>query len=116
MDEVLDRNALLAIVDGDLNLLKELTEIFAPEYVRLFAQLEKAIVEKDASGLQTSAHAIKSLAGDFCAQRAYEAAETLEQMGRRADFGNAKEVSARLDSETQAMKAALEQFIKEGSN
>jgi HPt (histidine-containing phosphotransfer) domain-containing protein len=113
MDDVLDRNALLAVVDNDLSLLKELIGIFAPEYSRRFADLQKAIAERDALGLQTSAHAIKNLCGDFCGRRAYELARDLEQMGCRGDFGSAEEVSARLNAETQAMRTALDQFLKE---
>jgi HPt (histidine-containing phosphotransfer) domain-containing protein len=113
MDEAFDRYALLAVAGGDLNLLKELIEIFEPEYRRFFTQLQRAIVEKDASGLRASAHAIKSLAGNFYARRAYAVAWQLEEMGRQADLGQAKEVSARLDSEAQALKMALEQFVQQ---
>jgi HPt (histidine-containing phosphotransfer) domain-containing protein len=113
MDELFDRHALLGVVGSDLNLLKELIEIFEPEYRRFFTQLQRAIVEKDTSGLRTSAHAIKSLAGNFYARRAYAVALQLEEMGRQADFAQAKEVSARLDSEAQALKMALAQFVKQ---
>lgn len=115
VDEVLDRAALLAVVDGDLVLLRELIEMFTPEYQRRLAQLQKAIAEKDAAGLRVSAHAIKSLVGNFCARRPYDAADELEQMGRRGDLDIVKEVSDRLESETQAMKMALDRLIQEES-
>lgn len=116
MDEVVDRTALLALVDGDLILLAELIDMFTPVYLTSFAQLQKAIAEKDASGVRVSAHAIKSLVSDFCAGRAYEVSEELEQMGRRSNLETAKEVSEKLESEVQAMKAALDQLVREKSS
>ncbi len=116
VDDVLDRAALLAVVDGDLIFLRELIEMFTPEYQMRLAQLQKAIAEKDAAGLRVSAHAIKSLVGNFWAQRPYDAADELEQMGRRGNLETAKEVSDRLESAVQVMQVALERLIQEESS
>ncbi len=113
MDEVVDRTAVLALVSGDLTLLRELIEMFTPEYFKRLVCLQEAIAEKDAAGLRISAHGIKSLVGNFYAWRAHDLAAELEQMGQRLHFETAREVSERLESEVRAMRLALDRLILE---
>ena len=65
-----DLESALAITDGDMQLVKELAELFLGDYPRLMANLRSSIQERDAKRLQMSAHALKGAVANFGAQTA----------------------------------------------
>jgi len=100
-------SALLERVEGDLDLLGELVEIFADTRGEMSAAVHAAAERGDAVGLAQAAHALKGAVSNFCAQGAVDAALQLERMGRSADLAGVEATLARLDREMDRLANAL---------
>jgi CheY-like chemotaxis protein len=95
---VLDRAALVAMVEGDMSLLSDMVETFVNEYPALEQAVRTAVAAGDAAALRHAAHALKGAVGIFSVQPAYEKAQQLETMGRTNDLGQSAEVLAALET------------------
>jgi PAS domain S-box-containing protein len=98
-DGVLDRAALLAGVDGNRRLLRDLVRLFLADYPQRLAKIKEALRRGDAESLRMAAHALKGSVGNFAAQKALAAAQRLEIMGRDGNFDDAREAYKALESE-----------------
>jgi CheY-like chemotaxis protein/HPt (histidine-containing phosphotransfer) domain-containing protein len=76
----LDTEAMLGIVEGDLELLGDLAEAFLAYYPQQLSQLRRALVELDHASFHRSAHTIKGTVSNLAARRAVELAEELERI------------------------------------
>jgi two-component system sensor histidine kinase/response regulator len=79
---VFDLAAVKERVDGDMELLSELLNIFFDDYPNSINRLEDAVGTKDPLKVQHAAHAIKSACGNLGAMRCHNLAFQLEQKGR----------------------------------
>ena len=112
-EDLIDTASLLARVDGDMKLLKELVELFQRDLPKLFSELQDAVTRRDAKALESAAHALKGSVGNFAARPAVEAALRLEQMGRRGDLTEAESAFQALAQEIERLKPALVDLSKE---
>ena len=108
-----DREAALAMIDGDTELFGELVELFMTESVELLDQVRKAIAQRDTKGLERAAHSMKGSAAAFCGKSARVVAQTLEDMGKRGDFDQAEAVADELETEVGRLTHALAEYRKE---
>ena len=108
-----DPGVMLKRVDGDLELLKEVTGLFLEDAPRLITDVRHAISRSDGEALERAAHTLKGSIGNFGVRLACEAALGLEQMGRNGDFARANEVFAQLEQQVALLIPALEALIKE---
>ena len=96
-----DEVAVLERMGGSMEILMELTVLFADENVRRLADLRTALAAEDALQVSREAHGIKSGLTNFCADEAVALAFHIEK--------NAKEGSLDgLVSATDALEAALQ--------
>ncbi len=107
-DEVLDRAAVIASVDGDVEFLRELVEMFIEDYPRLLSEIREAVTRGDSKALESTAHTLKGSVGNFDAKAVFKAALKLENMGRNEDLSHAEEAYAALEKEFERLKPALE--------
>lgn len=87
---VLDRDAALGRVGGDLDLLREIAVLFADECPRVLQDLRDALAEGDAPAIGRAAHGLKGSAANFGAVPAVDAAVRIEQSahaGRIEEIG-----------------------------
>lgn len=109
-----DELAALERLDDDIELLGEMIDLFLTEIPARVLDLESALIHNDLAALADAAHAIKGMAGHFCADQLRTSAANLEdsaRLGHSADFkGMTKDVS---DAATGLM-SALKQ--KQGEN
>jgi len=112
-EDLIDTASLLARVEGDMKLLKELVELFQRDLPKLFSELQDAVTRRDAKALESAAHALKGSVGNFAARPAVEAALRLEQMGRRGDLTEAESAFQALAQEIERLKPALVDLSKE---
>jgi PAS domain S-box-containing protein len=80
--QVFDKSTFLSRLEGDEQLGNEIIEMFLQEYPKLMEGIRQAAGQRDASLLERAAHALKGSIGDISAPQAFQAARTLEQMGR----------------------------------
>jgi PAS domain S-box-containing protein len=96
---VIDRKALLAGVDGDRRLLRELVRLFLADYPQRVREINEAVRHGDGEALRIAAHALKGSIGNLAAKNAFEAAQRLEIMGRDRDLDSAAEGQMTLELE-----------------
>jgi two-component system sensor histidine kinase/response regulator len=85
----LDRAAVLARLDGDEELLRELVDLFLDDTPRLLAEARDAIAVGDSVRLQRAAHTIKGSVGNFGAEAVVNAAWHLESLARTTSLAEA---------------------------
>jgi len=104
--EVLDRDEALAAVDGDMELLEELVELFCADRDAMTERLRAAVEAGDATEVREAAHAIKGAVGVFGAHECARLALALETMGRAGTLDGA---AGRVD----ALEGALGRLVTE---
>jgi len=110
--EAFDKDAVLANVAGDRELLEELTRVFAAEYPRVLGEIRQAIEHADAKKACAAAHLLKGMVGNFGARKALELAQVLEMLGQSGHMEAAGEVFSELQGRVRDLAEALESFGK----
>jgi PAS domain S-box-containing protein len=98
-ETLIDRQALLAGVDGDRRLLSELASMFLTDYPRSLVQMKNALRLEDADALAKEAHKLKGAIGNFAAKSATAAAERVDRLAREGDLRSASDALTTLESE-----------------
>ena len=97
----------LARVEGDVEILREVAELFCEDAPSLLQQVRDAVAGADARSLEYSAHTLKGAVGNFGAQRAWECALRLEMMGRGGEMSDAESAVNELEREVRGLMEAL---------
>jgi len=79
-----DESAALKRLDDDHDLLAEMIDLFLEEAPVFMAELADALSRADLLALADAAHAIKGMAGHFCAEKIISLAVKLEHVARKA--------------------------------
>jgi protein-histidine pros-kinase len=80
-------NELLARLDNDRELLRDLVVIFKDDFPRQMSVLHRAIAESDLKTTERVSHTLKGMFLNLAASRAVAAATRLEQLARAQDTG-----------------------------
>jgi len=99
---------LLARVDNDRELLRELVVIFKDVFPRQISVLRRAIAESDLKTTERTSHALKGMFLSLAAARAVAAASRLEQLARARDTGALPIVLKLLENEGALLLPELE--------
>jgi CheY-like chemotaxis protein len=113
---LLDKAAALANLGGDENVLAEVAHIFLVECSRLMSELREAIHRNNALALERAAHSMKGSIGTFAAQKAYETARRLEEIGREGRLQDAERVYASLEAEIDRLRPEMESLASSGTS
>jgi HPt (histidine-containing phosphotransfer) domain-containing protein len=108
----IDRVRLLAQIEGDVDLLREIASLFFADYPRRLRELKDAVARGDSNGVSSAAHSIKGSVASLAAQPCYEAAQRLEQMGSSGHLTGAGAACAALEAEVERLKTALTTFSR----
>lgn len=111
--QVLDRDALLDRVGGDLEFLQEIAGLFLEDCPKLLAEIRTAVSGGDARTLEYAAHTLKGSVANFGAEAAQDAAFRLETLGRAGDLRPATEAYSVLEQEIQRFTLALAALSRE---
>ena len=98
--------------DGDPDIVAEVGGLFlehSPQKVRAILQ---AVESRDANGLRTAAHSLKSSSAYVGAMRLSEISRELEMMGRTEVLDGAEEKAERLNREYKRVMMELDAEIK----
>jgi HPt (histidine-containing phosphotransfer) domain-containing protein len=106
-----DPESLWDRVDGNLELLRELNQVFAEESPKMLARIEDAVRRGSPADLEKSAHKIKGSVLQFSAQAAAATALALEEMGRRGSVAGAEPLLQTLQQEITLLQAALNSMV-----
>ena len=80
---IFDHEELLARVENDRELLRDLLTIFKEEFPRQLRALREAVDAKDGDRVATAAHTLRGMLSNLAASQAAATAARLEQMGRK---------------------------------
>ncbi len=105
--DVFNLSAALEIVDGDIELFKEIANLFLESLPDYIARIQKAIADNDSDATEQAAHGLKGSVGNFGAKQAFEAAYGLEVMGKEGRLAKAEEALQNLEKELKALEAAI---------
>ena len=106
--EAFNLTEALERVEGDMDLLKEMVDLFLEESPRMIIEIEHALTTNNAQALQNAAHTLKGAVSNFSAYRATEASFTLEKMGRQKNLTGTASALSTLKQELMLLGSALE--------
>ncbi|MBI3890964.1 MAG: response regulator [Candidatus Wallbacteria bacterium] len=104
---VLDMPSILARVDGDLDLLRDMARAHVRICPGLVAELTKALDEGDGAIATRAAHRLKGTISLFCANSVYSTALKLETLTREGSLAQARALCPQLESEIGRLNEAL---------
>jgi HPt (histidine-containing phosphotransfer) domain-containing protein len=107
---LIDRAILLDRVDGDEDLLREITSIFLEEYPELLREIQEGMTAGDANRVERASHSLKGSVSNFGAHAATQAAYRLEAIARKGSMEEAPAAYADLVSQLQLLQPALKQL------
>ena len=97
---------------GDVELLREVAEIFKNDGPAMLDAIRTQIAHQDAKGLERAAHALKGSVANFGARGAFESARALEMMGREGNLAGAPETFDALERQIERLIFGLVEFTK----
>jgi two-component system, sensor histidine kinase and response regulator len=102
---------LLARVENDWDLLRELAGIFREEFPRYMASLRRAIQDGNFDQARESAHALKGMLANLAAGRAAEAASEMEDLAKSGQQAALAGSLTQFEAETKGLLAELEGYM-----
>jgi len=109
----LDRSALLERVEGDMDLLGDLIELFKEDSVRQLAAIGDAIDKKQPDLLRRAAHTLKGTCGNLGATEAAATALELEKLAASGDLSRAHESLRSLEEQIKMAGKLLDGLRQE---
>ena len=106
-----DREALMARVESDVELLSTLVAVFKADRPSMMAEIEEAVLAGDAVALADSAHTIKGALSVFGVEPARSIAERLEAAGRQKQLTAARVLFEELGGAIVVAEEGLEALL-----
>jgi CheY-like chemotaxis protein/HPt (histidine-containing phosphotransfer) domain-containing protein len=113
--DVIDEAALLAGIDGNSQILREIVRLFLGDFPQRLAEIKQAINRGDGEAVARAAHTLKGSAGNFAAKTVFAAAQNMEALGKSGDLGVAKQAFRTLEAELAHLAARLRKMTKRSS-
>lgn len=107
-EALFDKAVALSRVGGDVELLKEIAELFLDDYPKSLNELREAVEARDPKRVERSAHGLKGSVSNFGARPAVDAALKLETMGRAQKLVEVEQVLNSLELALAALRPELE--------
>jgi CheY-like chemotaxis protein/HPt (histidine-containing phosphotransfer) domain-containing protein len=95
---------------GDDELMRTLLDLFEEEADGSLANIDKAVVARDAEALHHAAHALKGMVGNFSADRVFNCIRDLDDKARHGELEGACRMVPDAKSELAQLRAALKAF------
>lgn len=105
--EQFDPESLWERIDGDIELLRELIEVFSEEGPRMMARIEEAIQQGSPTALEKAGHKMKGSVLQFSATAAAAVAAQLEEKGRNGSIDGAGPLVEQLKQEVDYLQKIL---------
>jgi protein-histidine pros-kinase len=111
MSPVFDEKELLDRIDNDWEFLSETVEMLSTDGRALMAEVRRASDAGDAAALGRAAHTLKGMISNFCAPTSHASAFAVEKIGKEGDLSLAHGAVTALESDLDALIAALNDFV-----
>jgi len=110
---VFDLDIALAVVGGDRELLRRMVQWFLGQCPKVLGEIRDSVLRGDGPALERAAHKSKGSLGSLGAQRAYQAALRLEELGSAGELTGSKEAYAELEEAVRGLQGALADLVRE---
>ena len=110
--DVLDRDDVMKRLDGDLEFLEQMTQLFQADYPNHLSEIESALKERSADRIRKAAHTLKGLAGNLGGKKAANVAMSVETLARESRLDDCPKVVAQLETSLVELHTALNALIK----
>ena len=100
------------MVDGDRGLLRRMVEVFLGQCPKLLGDIRDSILHGDCVALVRAAHKLKASLGSFGAQRAYQAALQLEELGGATDVTGCQHAFPELEEAVKRLQEGLADLLR----
>ena len=111
----IDKSELLDRIDGDIELLSELTDIFRREYPMHLTSARKALAERDADGLVRAGHALRGMLANLAATGSSNTAASIEKIGITGDLATAGKMIDQMEEELIDVLVSLQSLCPESA-
>lgn len=105
--DVLDRNMLDEVAAGDLELIRELAELYIDDAESQLVALDEAVASADLALVGRVAHGLKGSSASLGAGEAAEAFRRLEELGRHGEADGLADAVAHGRAAFERIRAAL---------
>ena len=107
-----DRDELMARLEGDAELLGELVQLFLDDLDERMQAIAAAVRSSELELLHRESHTLKGSVGNFAATRAFEAAQRLDDLARAGSLEGLAEAHAELVDAMAQTRVELEEMVK----
>ena len=111
---VFDLDTALAGAEGDRELLHWMVHVFCGQCPKLLEEIRDSVLCGDGAALERAAHKLKASVGQFGAQRAYHAAERLEELGGAGNVTGFQHAYPELEEAVRHLQSALAELFRKG--
>ncbi len=108
--DVVNIQELKEIMDGDMELIRDCFADFAQNFPGDFDEIKSAVIEKNGSRLDASAHKLKGTLRYLAAERAADAAYALESSGKSNDMNGIENKLETLNHECRKLLEFISHF------
>ncbi len=108
-----DLSSFIERADGDIELARELVEIFFEDSPKQMAAIRAAVAQSDSARLERASHTMKGVLGYFADEEGIKAAAQLQTMGESGELRGAQEPLAALETAVENLRPALSAFLGE---
>lgn len=108
---LIDAEGLMDRVEGDLDLLATMIELFEEELDDLMHEIREAILLGDHQTLERKAHSLKGATGNFGEGPVYQILSRLERMGSRGDMEKTNDLLGDLEKMMPRMMAEAHAIV-----
>ena len=112
---IFDPAGLLETVDDDMNFLRKFVGEFLKDSQKVLGQIRESILHQDPETLTRASHSLKGAVSHFGAQPAFEAAKTMECLGRDGDLEEARAALGELEETVECLRDMLSEFVEKKS-
>lgn len=110
---IIDISELLARVENDHDLMRDLLQIFKEEFPAHLKALRDAAKSQDAEGVAVEAHTLKGMLSNLAASSAAAAAAQIEQLGRSRELVGLPEAFASFENISKELLLQLDTCLVE---
>ena len=112
-EAVFDLDTALAGAEGDRELLHWMVHVFCGQCPKLLEEIRDSVLCGDGAALERAAHKLKASVGQFGAERAYQAAARLEELGGAGNVTGFQQAYPELEEAVSHLQAALADLVRE---
>jgi HPt (histidine-containing phosphotransfer) domain-containing protein len=108
---IINQHDLIEHLEGDLELLRDVFELFTDEKQEMQTELEAAIDAEDVATVCEVAHSMKGMLSNFLAESACQTAARIQELAAERTLEGVPELSQHLNDQMEAVELELKQIL-----